>query len=313
MLFAWMALIETKLFRVWEIKLPLRERRLSDEIAVLSDRLPELKILHITDTHFNGQDRMKLNFLERVLQHAGDLDFVFITGDIMDTPGGLTSCFRLAGMIEAKLGIYAVLGGHDFYRSGELLRKYIAIHKSRPIPSQCRKPNPVEKLRNGLRRRGVVVLEDENRILTLPGGNRIAIIGLQDAFFFHCDYDKAWDGVDGLPAIVIAHSPDVLPQAARRGADLAFFGHTHGGQVRLPVKGALITRSKVGTQRARGIFREDESIFTINQGMGASRGTHIRLCCRPEVTLMSIGGSELLQSYTRPAESPRSAIRTDLT
>ena len=299
-LFIWMTLIEPRRFRVWRVGLPFRERsEESEELALDAGRLPELRVIHITDTHFDGRDRGKLGFLRAVFESVPDPDFVFLTGDILDMPRGLESCFELAEMINAKLGAYAVLGGHDYFRFYELWRKYLSIYKNTPSPSRRKRPNPVVQLRRGLGERGVEVLEDENRIVSLPGDGRLAIVGLNDVFFFRCDYEKAWDGIGDMPAIVLAHSPDVLPQVVARGADMAFFGHTHGGQVRLPYRGAIVTRSMVGACRARGVFREGKSIFTINQGLGAARGTHIRLLCPPEITMMHLGAEDYGQDYSR--------------
>ncbi len=297
LLFVWMAVLEPRRFRVWDVTIPRLPRDREEGLSVPSGRFPELKILHISDTHFSGRDRKKMEFLRAVLDDAGVPDFVFLTGDIMDTPPGLATCMELAAMIEARLGAFAVLGGHDFYRFGELWRKYLSIYKNEPVQSRRSKPNPVAALRNGFSEHGVVVLEDANRFVHLPEGGRIAVIGLNDTFFFHCDYEKAWRGVGCTPAIVLAHSPDVLPEVDARGAELAFFGHTHGGQIRLPLKGAIVTRSKVGACRARGVFRQGRTVFSINQGLGASRGTHIRLLCPPEVTMMRVGGKEFTQHY----------------
>ncbi len=305
-LFVWMTCIETRRYRLWRVNLPRAANQADDDsgLALPADSFPDLDILHITDTHFTGRDEAKLKFLRSVFAKNKKPDFVFLTGDILDTPSGLESCLELAKMIETRLGAYAVLGGHDFFRNAELWRKYLSIYKNTPSQSSRRVPNPVARLRDGLRSHGVSVLEDENRTVNLPGGGRVAIIGLNDVFFFRCDYDRAWDGVDGLPSIVLAHSPDVLDEVAERGSDLAFFGHTHGGQVRLPFRGAIVTRSMVGAQRARGVFREKRTVFSINQGLGATRGTHIRLCCPPEVTLMSIGGARFTQSYSPATVNP---------
>jgi len=307
----WGTLIETRRFRVWNVKLPRKQTEKEEFPSLCRDSFPDLSILHITDTHFNGRDEVKLGFLREVVKQVPKPDFVFITGDILDIPPGLDSCLALAEMVESNLGSYAVLGGHDYFRNAELWRKYLSIYKNSPKPSLRRVPNPVIQLRNGFIDRGVNVLEDNNQLVELPGGGRIAVVGLNDVFFFRCDYDRAWAGVNGQPTIVIAHSPDVLPEVAERGADLAFFGHTHGGQIRLPFKGAIVTRSMVGAKRARGIFRERETVFTINQGLGATRGTHIRLCCPPEVTLLNTGGTEFSQNYVPYAEYNNPLLNTD--
>ncbi len=304
-LFIWMAFFETRRFRVWRLNVPFAESEAAEPIVLPANGLPESYILHVTDTHFsgNGKDRVKLEFIRSAIQEADRLDFVFLTGDILDSPPGLDSCLELAEMSSkaADRGAYAVLGGHDFYRSTELWRKYLSIHKNKPSqsPSKRKIPNPVNELRDGMKLHGVEVLEDSHSITDLENDDKLAIVGLNDTFFFQCDHSGAWEGLGDIPTIVLAHSPDVLPEIVERGAEIAFFGHTHGGQIRLPFKGAIVTRSMVGARRARGIFREKGTLFTINQGLGATRGTHIRLLCPPEVTLMHLGADSFQENYVQ--------------
>jgi len=287
---AWMAVAEPRLFRVWRVVVPRRTRRSPGCPSVLAQRLPPLTILHISDTHFGAGNGAKLRFLRRVAQEPYDL--AALTGDLIDTPKGLRECMELAEMLRPRLGCFAVLGGHDYFRNVHLRHRYLALRTGAP-PENARRPNPVQQLREGLARRGVNVLEDENRLIRCPGGEELAIVGLRDAFVFRPDYEAAWRGVPpGTPTIVLAHSPDVLEEVVRRGADLAFFGHTHGGQVRLPVLGAIVTRSAIGRRRARGVFQEGGTVFCLNNGVGAGRATGFRLLCRPEVTLMRLASAD---------------------
>jgi predicted MPP superfamily phosphohydrolase len=69
---------------------------------------------------------------------------------------------------------------------------------------------------------------------------------------------------------------------------LAFFGHTHGGQVRLPIFGAVATRSRLPAEFASGVFRLAETTFVINNGLGTSPLTPFRFLCRPEVTILEL-------------------------
>jgi len=287
LLLAWMRLVEPRLFRVRRISLPRVESRGAGEVAIAAGRLPALKILHVTDTHFSGSDAAKLAFLRTA---AGEeCDFAFLTGDLIDQPAGLASCLALAEMLHPRLGAFAVLGGHDHFHTAATLRGRLSLHCGPPPSEELRRPNPVAELIAGLAERGVRVLEDESWVTSLDGGVTLAVVGLRDAFVFEPDYEAAWRAVpEGAATIVLAHSPDVLAETVRRGADLALFGHTHGGQVRLPLVGALVTRSDLPRGRARGVFREQGTICTLNHGVGAGRGTNIRLLCRPEVTVLAL-------------------------
>jgi len=287
-LLVWMTLIEPRLFRVRRIVLPRTQSGAQDGLSIPPDRLPPLKILHVTDTHFHGGGEAKLAFLRKTAQES--FDFVFLTGDLMERPEGLKDCLEMAEILRARLGSFAVLGGHDCFFSEEVTPKFFFLRRRGPPPEHLRQPNPVAELKAGLAARGVQVLEDQSCIVRVAEGRDVAIVGLRDAFVFELDYDAAWRGVPaGMATIVLAHSPDVLPEVTSRGADLAFFGHTHGGQVRLPLVGAVVTRSQIlHRRRVRGVFREGRTIFTINHGLGAGVSTNLRLLCRPEVTVMSL-------------------------
>ena len=284
---AWMLWVEPRRFRIWRRSLPLKTRRDAEDVSLVAGRLPPLRILHITDTHLGGSDKVKMRFLRRVARETCDL--AVLTGDLLDRPLGLEACFELAEMLNPRLGAYAVLGGHDHFFTEPRLGKYFSVHRAEPAPPELRNPNPVRDLITGMERRGVTILADEHRRIEGPGGASFAVVGLRDAFVFDPDYDRAWGNLPAdEPTIVLAHSPDSLPEIADRGADLAFFGHTHGGQVRFPLVGAVVTRSHLSTRRARGIFREQETVFTLNHGVGAGRGSNFRLLCPPEVTVLRL-------------------------
>lgn len=279
--------VEPRWFRTWRVTVPARPQRSADEISLRPGCLPSLRILHVSDTHFGIDDASKLDFLHRVAEES--VDFVFFTGDIIETEKGISPCRQFVEALSPRFGTYAVLGGHDYYHSGKLVDKYTTLAKSSREPFRDATPNPTRKLKKMLCSSGVDVLADENRLVELPQGKQFRLIGLRDAYVFPCDYQRAWDGVPGNSStLVLAHSPDVLPEIVRRNVDLAFFGHTHGGQVRFPLVGALVTRSHLKGSRARGVFREGETIFTLNRGVGAGKRSNFRLLCRPEITFFDI-------------------------
>ena len=130
---------------------------------------------------------------------------------------------------------------------------------------------------------------------------RIAFAGVDDP---HLDYDDL-SAVAG-PAdpdadlrLAVAHAPylRVLDQFAADGYDAILAGHTHGGQLRLPVKGALVTNCDLDTGRARGLHRHPASSspgepgsswLHVSAGAGTSPYAVGRFCCRPEATLIRL-------------------------
>jgi len=98
--------------------------------------------------------------------------------------------------------------------------------------------------------------------------------------------------VRGAPdrfGIALTHSPDAAPELAALGWDLIVAGHTHGGQVRLPLVGALVTNSHLPRRLASGLFRLGPAVVHVSPGLGTSRYAPFRFLCRPEATLLELG------------------------
>jgi len=286
LLAVWMVFIEPRRFRVRRVHIPASDRSTS-RLHVEDGRLAGLKILHVTDTHFHGKETAKLRFLRGVAEEE-EFDLVFFTGDLIDSREGMDACVEAAGYFRARVGKFAVLGGHDHFRVNPLVR-YAQLAGGADAGDEYDTPNPTHQLVERLREKGFEVLSDSHRVVELADGQQAAIVGLRDAFLFLPDYRSAWEGIPpGIPVIVLAHSPDVLPEVCRRGTKLAFFGHTHGGQVRLPFVGALITRSLLPPRKASGTFKTKGTVYSINNGMGAGRWLSFRLLCPPEVTIVGI-------------------------
>jgi len=90
--------------------------------------------------------------------------------------------------------------------------------------------------------------------------------------------------------LFLYHYPDEIDAVSSHGIDLYCAGHTHGGQVRLPWYGALITLSKFGKQYEAGLYRKGETLLYVNRGIGMEGGyaPRVRFCARPEVTVIDI-------------------------
>jgi hypothetical protein len=133
------------------------------------------------------------------------------------------------------------------------------------------------------------------------GGVSLAFAGVDDP---HLGYDDLASVAGPAPEDVdlrigVAHAPylRVLDQYARDGYDVTFAGHTHGGQVCLPFKGAIVTNCDLDTKRAKGLHRHPadsrpddpgSSWLHVSAGAGTSPYAPIRVCCRPEATLLTL-------------------------
>jgi len=248
-------------------------------------RLPleNLRVLHLTDSHFKKGDTDKLEFAKSLGQY--EVDFVFLTGDLIETEEGIDSIVDVIRSMRARHGIFAVLGTHDYYRVtifDVILDALTAGGRHRTLP------NPVGELIARMEAAGARVLVNDCEHVAVNGA-KIAICGVDDPFLGTEDLPGTLANVNGADfLILLIHCPDIVHEVAASRVDAAFAGHTHGGQIRLPWIGALITRSKLPRRHAAGVFRIGDTVFHLNNGLGSGRWTHLRLFCQPEATIVDI-------------------------
>jgi predicted MPP superfamily phosphohydrolase len=243
----------------WLLRLPgnesfrLRLRECDVPIAGLPEPLDGLKIVQLTDLHFAPCFRAA--FFERVIDacREWDADLIVITGDIVDEDESIAWIEPVLAPLEARLGKLAILGNHD------------EDHQPATI---------VEKLA----RAGFETLE--GRWTTLDADGATIAIGGTSA---------PW-GPDVDPSvmppadfrILLSHSPDRFYRAVRWDVDLMLSGHNHGGQIRLPLIGAVFMPSVYSRRFDRGFFRRGQTLMYASDGVA---GKHpVRYGCPPEVT-----------------------------
>ena len=228
----------------------------------LGDGGRTLTVALISDTHL-GQYRHK-EWLEKVVAAVNALkpDLVVIAGDIASTQTGITEMSSLRDL-RSRFGAYAVLGNWD-YQAG-------AVDVRMRIESE-----------------GVEVLTNESVALDVEG-TEVRLIGLDDMRYGHPDIDEAMREVpDWTPTILLVHNPDAAPLAESRGIDLVLAGHTHAGQVRLPLIGPVPRLpTKLGQRVDEGLFFFGPTRLFITPGVGES-GTRARLFNPPEISFLRI-------------------------
>jgi hypothetical protein len=91
---------------------------------------------------------------------------------------------------------------------------------------------------------------------------------------------------------LLYHTPDLMPHAARLGVTLYLAGHTHGGQLRLPIYGAMATSSRWGKRYEMGRYQEHKTILYVNRGIGMEGlgAPRARFLAPPEVVLWELDG-----------------------
>lgn len=268
--------------------LSLTEARLAVESLPLD--ASSLRVLHVSDLHLERLSRREEQLLNII--DTARPDVILITGDYVNIsfnvdPATHAQVRELLGKLTAPYGVYAVLG----------------------TPA-VDVPDVIAPLFDGL---SVCLLRDEAVRLAGPGGQVWTILGLE------CQHDIAADShtldrvlttvpSDG-PRILLYHSPDLMPQAVAHGIDLYLCGHTHGGQVRLPLIGPLLTSSKLGRRYVMGHYREGATHLYVSRGIGFEGlgAPRVRLLCPPEVALL-----ELIPSAKANQSADRSEAQTSM-
>lgn len=225
-----------------------------------------VRALLMSDLHVAGPDMTPERLARIVAQaNAQHPDLVLIAGDLVSDRRVSTRTYSLqeavaplAGL-RSRFGTFAVLGNHDHWRNAA-------------------------EASAALRRIGVRVL-DNQAIAIGP----LALGGLDDAFTHHQDLGAMLNGLRALPGarIVLSHSPDPFPALSR---DVSFMvaGHTHFGQIRLPLVGALSTMSAYGDRYACGLIRENGRTLIVSAGLGTSL-LPLRLGAVPDMWLIRLG------------------------
>jgi uncharacterized protein len=222
-------------------------------ISGLPAPLDGLRIVQLTDLHFAPCFRPA--FFERVVDacREWEADLVVVTGDIVEDDAVIAWIEPLLSPLEARLGKIAILGNHD------------EDHQPAEI---------VEELAKA----GFETLEGRWTTLDADGAT-IAIGGTSAPWGPDVD-PSAMPPADFR--ILLSHSPDRFYRAVKWGIDLMLSGHNHGGQIRLPLVGAVFMPSVYSRRFDRGFFRRGRTLMYASDGVA---GKHpVRYGCPPEVT-----------------------------
>jgi predicted MPP superfamily phosphohydrolase len=246
-----------------------------------------LSVLHLSDLHFRAGDRRKTRFLARL----PDADVTVVTGDLLGEAEAVEPVVAALRPVRGRLASFFVLGSNDYYRpkptgyhryflpQGTRRRRRLARSRDRELVEQ-------------LGADGWVYLRNVRRDVSL-NGIALEVVGLDDPHIHRGDLRVAPRKSRERFGLAVVHSPDPAPELAALGYDLIVAGHTHGGQVRLPVVGALVTNSHIPRRMASGLTRLGPSYLHVSQGMGTSKYAPFRFLCRPEATLLELGPGDL--------------------
>jgi len=247
-------------------------------IEVPLTRLPSvwdgLTIVQLSDFHYD--DCFSVVPIRKAIEMVNRLrpDLIVLTGDFVTLPllfnlfdnsrqaaGVVGPCAALLGQLRAPLGIFAVLGNHDVLTDPQFIVENLQA-------------NGIQILRNAavpLQRRG----------------NHLWLAGVDDALNGDPDLELTMRGIppEG-PVILLVHEPDYARKVARYPVDLQLSGHSHGGQIAIPLIGAPYL-PPMGRRYPKGLYRIGPLTLYTNAGLGTIR-IAARWNCPSEITLVKL-------------------------
>ena len=245
-------------------------RRIEVAVAGLPDEWDGGTVMQLSDPHFGYPSPASWRAIDTVRAERPDL--VVVTGDVADERSSIPTVMAWAKQLCQAAGVPVVYvpGNHEHWRfdDGQAMAAFL----------------------DQLRQAGFVVLENEStRISRRSGGTGLTIVGLDDSYSHHMDVEAGFSGfAAGEQAVVLEHCPDEVTSVVASGhASLVLAGHTHGGQVRLPVWGDRLTAALEGSPFVRGLYEVGGVPLYVSQGLGMSV-LPVRLFCPPEVTVFTL-------------------------
>lgn len=227
--------------------------------------VPPLRVALLSDIHVAAPDMPPARLARIVAQVNGERpDLVLIAGDLVSDRRMATRRYDAADAVaplaglRARLGVVAVLGNHDHWRDADAFRR-------------------------ALSRAGVTVLQND-AVRRGP----IVIAGIDDDYSRHADVAAAIRAAmrRGGPLVALSHSPDVAP--ALPPAVPLFAGHTHCGQIALPLIGRIATMSRYGDRYACGLIRDGTRTVVVGAGLGTSL-VPLRIGVPPDFWMVRLG------------------------
>lgn len=243
------------------------------QIPGLPEAFAGFQILHVSDFHLPRRHPELAEFMGRALMGV-KVDLCALTGDYRygyfgatdHVPGQLHTI--LSG-VTSRYGVVCVLGNHDRFIVGEKLEAA-----------------------------GFPVLFNEG-IAIRKGTEQIWVSGMDEHHKFKCG--RMEEALQGAPEqgciLMLTHTPENIAEAAARGVSLYLAGHTHGGQIRLPLLGALLSNAQCQRDQVWGSWRFGNMVGYTTSGIGAT-DIPARFNCPPEAAILTL--------YPAPADPPHS-------
>lgn len=270
----WSIVIERQLFVVRQ-----------ESIKVLPKGSSPIRVLQIGDLHLAPWQKNKQRFIKGLVSHQ--IDLVVNTGDNLGHARSIEPLLECLQPLLEKPGVF-VNGSNDYHAPIPKNPIRYIFHASE-APKSARLDTT--KMTNAFEQAGWHNLNNKSVQIEVLG-NPIRFIGVDDHHIGKSNLSEL--AASQAFTIGLTHAPylEILRGLTLRGAELIFAGHTHGGQVRVPILGALTTNSDLPNRFARGTsgwsFEGKNTILSVVAGLGNSIFAPVRFFCRPEVRLITL-------------------------
>ena len=271
------------LWPLTEPHLPVLRRA---RVPVLPAGARRLTVLHLSDLHLLPRHRRRAAWVRALAALRPDL--VVSTGDHVSSPDAAGLLADTLGAVTSRgaVGVF-VPGNNDYYLP--VPPSPLGYVLGRP-PARRPPDLPWADVAARLAATGWTDLT-HRRVEHRIAGTRLVLTGTDDAHLRRDRYEQVTALVppDAL-GIGVTHTPQrrLLEAFANDGHALVLAGHTHGGQLRVPGLGALVTNCDLPRERARGLTRDARGWLHVSAGLGTSPWLPVRVCCRPEATLLEL-------------------------
>ncbi len=220
----------------------------------------DLRVVAVSDLHFDPE--YEVDYLRRAMARIAGLepDVFVVCGDLFSHDGRRAADLaEILALVQAPLGTFVALGNHDFWSGEKRIAKALSAVGIRVLRNEC---------------------------VALPGFDGCYLSGLESYWAGKPDPGVLVATPADSRHILLVHEPDPFDEITDPRVRLQVSGHTHGGQVRLPLIGALRLPSW-GKRYDEGLFEEGGRYLYVTRGLGSLR-PHVRFLCRPEVTVFEM-------------------------
>jgi predicted MPP superfamily phosphohydrolase len=255
------------------------------EVPILPADAPSISVLHVSDLHATPGQPWKVSWVRSLAELEPDL--VINTGDNLASRRANPVVLEALGPLLQLPGAF-VPGSNDWFAP---VPKNPARYL---LPDSGKRrygtPLPWGELRSSLTAAGWLDLTHRRTTIELRG-MAVELGGVSDAHYDADHYDRIAGPVTGDVALGLSHCPEprVIDAFAADGFTLVMSGHTHGGQLRVPFYGALVTNCGLSRRRARGLTPWGPGAWLhVSAGLGTSPYAPVRFACPPEATLLTL-------------------------